>query len=134
MIVTIIVMIVQVSKGSSSDTSISIGSSDGASCGSLISLSPSKSAAKRRKLGIKYSHVVTGFLEDENHPAMAACDFEQFDQAIIEAVGPEQDDGPYILERHACARVFNLPASKAQELVPKIGRLAQKHGLTSAQG
>jgi hypothetical protein len=91
-------------------------------------------AAKRRKLGVKYPDVVGGFMQDEAHPAMAPCDFKEFDQTVVEAVGPEEDDGPYILERHACARVFNLPDSRVQELVPKIGKLAQKLGLTSAQG
>lgn len=90
-------------------------------------------AAKRRKLGVKYADVTGGFSQAEAHPAMADFDFQEFDQATIEKIGPEEDDGPYILERHACARVFNIPASRVQALLPKIGKLAQKHGLTSAE-
>lgn len=90
-------------------------------------------AVKRRKLGVKYADVTGGFSQVEAHPAMADFDFHEFEQAIVEAIGPEEDDGPYILERHLSARVFNMSASRTQELVPKIGRLAQKHGLTSAE-
>ena len=55
---------------------------------------------------MKYADVVNGFIKDEAHPAMAVFDFREFDRAVTKAVGPEEDDGPYILERHACARVF----------------------------
>ena len=89
-------------------------------------------ASKRRKLGVKYADVVRGFIENEAHPAMAEHDFEAFERSVEDAVGAEEIDGPYIIERCACARVFNLRADAPSSL-PLIGRLAQKHGLTSAQ-
>jgi hypothetical protein len=90
--------------------------------------------AKRRRLGVKYPDIAGSFMENESHPAMLEHDFSAFESDVVAAFGPEQDDGPYILERHACARVFHLPVSQVPALVSQIGDLARKHGLTSAQG
>jgi hypothetical protein len=91
-------------------------------------------AAKRRKLGVKYPDITRAFMEAESHAAMLEHDFAEFESAIITEVGPEMDDGPYILQRYGCARVFDLPFSQVPALVQKIGSLARMHGLTSAQG
>ena len=91
-------------------------------------------AAKRRKLGVKYADITRAFMETESHLAMLKHDFAEFDSAVVAEVGPVADDGPYILQRYDCARVFDLPFSEVPALVQKIGDLARKHGLTSAQG
>jgi hypothetical protein len=92
------------------------------------------SAAKRRKLGGKYENVTAAFADAGKHPAMAKHDFRAFEQAVFEHIGPEVTDGPYILERSTHARVFNLPFSQVDKLVPKLGMIARAHGLTSAEG
>jgi hypothetical protein len=89
--------------------------------------------AKRRKLRVKYAEVVAAFVKSESHLAMAKHDFKAFERALIVAAGPEVVDGPYIMYRSACARVIDMPFSEVPVLVPTIGRLTQKLGLTSAE-
>jgi hypothetical protein len=60
-------------------------------------------------------------------------DFARFDAALIAEVGPEEIDGPYLLELHPHARVVDLRPSRAAELIPRIGRLAQTCGLAAAE-
>lgn len=91
------------------------------------------SAVKRRKLKVKYGDITAAFAKDGRHPAMAQHDFRAFEEAVVAEIGPEVDDGPYILERSACARVFDMPFSQVDRLVPAIGELARAHGLTSAE-
>jgi len=88
--------------------------------------------AKRKKQGLKYDAVRSGFSGTGTHSAMASNDFATFDRALVTELGKEGVDGPYILWRHPNGRVVDLPHSKI-DLVPIIGRLAQKHGLTSAE-
>ncbi len=90
--------------------------------------------AKRRKAGVKYGDITAAFADEGSHPAMAEFDFTEFEAAIAAALGPEVVDGPYLLERYSCARVFNLPFSQVPVLVSKIGSIARNHGLTSAEG
>lgn len=89
--------------------------------------------AKRKKHRLRFADVVASFAQGGHHPAMAAHDFVEFDRRLVEALGPEVVDGPYILERHPCARVANLPASRAAALVPVVGGLAQSCGLNAAE-
>lgn len=91
------------------------------------------SAAKRRKLKVKYGDITSAFAKDGKHPAMAKHDFRAFEKDVVAEIGPQVTDGPYILERSACARVFNMPFSQVDKLVPLIGELARAHGLTSAE-
>ena len=88
---------------------------------------------RRRRLGVKYKDITTGFAEKGDHPAMRAFDFQDFEAAVVELVGPETVDGPYILEPYPKARCYNMPYSQALRLVPLIGTLARRFGLTSAE-
>ena len=63
---------------------------------------------------------------------MREFDFSEFEAAIEAHVGLQTDAGPYILERYRYARNYNIPDRTAETLVPKIGSLARKFGLTSA--
>jgi hypothetical protein len=91
-----------------------------------------RTPAERRKRAVKYDDVLVGFAKDGEHPAMLDWDFTAFESAVEAQVGPPTDDGPYILERYRCARVYNIPYSQMDVMVPKIGSLARKFGLTSA--
>lgn len=91
------------------------------------------SAAKRRKLGVKYEDVMAAFARDSGHAAMAKVDFEAFEADVVAKVGPEVVEGPYILERYACARLYDLPLSRVPALVIQLVGIARKHGLTSAE-
>jgi hypothetical protein len=91
------------------------------------------SASKRRKHGVKYPDIMRAFAESGDHPAMRDYDFAEFEAAVAGEVGPEEVDGLYLLERYPRARVFNLAHRDIQELVPKIGYLARRFGLTSAE-
>ena len=91
------------------------------------------SAAKRRKLGVRYGDITSAFAQSGTHPAMAEWDFRAFEHAVFAEIGPEVIDGPYLLERSPHARVFHLPFAQAAELVPKLGAIARAHALTSAE-
>ncbi|MFO0547079.1 MAG: hypothetical protein U0271_01760 [Polyangiaceae bacterium] len=91
------------------------------------------SAAKRRRLGVKYEDIMSAFAEAGAHPAMASHDFGAFERDVYARIGPNVVDGLYVLERSECARVFNLSLRQGDELVPRIGELARAHGLTSAE-
>jgi hypothetical protein len=91
------------------------------------------SAAKRRKLGLKVGDILAAFARDDAHPGMAPHDFTAFEEAVRAEIGPEKTDGPYILDRSACARTYNMPFSQEAALVPVIHRLARAHGLTTAE-
>ncbi len=92
------------------------------------------SAAKRHKLGLKMGDVTAAFCEEGDHAAFDDVDFAGFEAAVVQQIGPEVTDGPYLVERYPRARVYNLPNSQVPDLVMKIGLLARKHGLTSAEG
>jgi hypothetical protein len=91
------------------------------------------SAAKRRKLGVKYAEITAAFAEDSKHPAMAKHDFRPFEKAVFDQIGPAVTDGPYLLERSTYARVFNMPFRQVEKLVPRLTLIARAHGLTSAE-
>ena len=76
---------------------------------------------------------MAAFAESESHPAMRPHDFTAFVADIESTIGPATDGEPYILERYPCAVVYNMANSRVMELVPRIGDLARKHGLTSAE-
>lgn len=88
---------------------------------------------KRRKHKVKYPDVMAEFTESESHPAMREHDFTSFIADVESTVGPAVDGEPYILEQYPCAVVYNMAKSRVMELVPRIGDLARKHGLTSAE-
>jgi hypothetical protein len=88
------------------------------------------SSAKRRKLGVKYEDITAAFGRDHEHAAMAAHDFAAFEKDVLAEVGPLGIDRP---KRHPCALVFEVPSRQVPALVMKIGMLARKHGLTSAE-
>ena len=90
------------------------------------------SAAERRKKKIKYDDVMQSFAEDGAHPAMREFDFRPFEAAVIAGIGPESDDGPYILERYPRALNYSLPNSQVPHLVAQIGMIARRFGLTTA--
>jgi hypothetical protein len=89
--------------------------------------------AKRRKHKLKYPDVMAAFSGTESHPAMDVRDLSAFVADVESTVGPATDGEPYILERYPCAVVYNLAIIRVPELVPRIGDLAGKHGLTSAE-
>ena len=91
--------------------------------------------AKRRKHKLKLKHpdVMAAFSETESHPAMDTCDLSAFVSDVESTIGPAVDGEPYILERYQCAVVYNIANVRVLELVPRIGDLARKHGLTSAE-
>ena len=91
------------------------------------------SGPKRRKLHLKYEDVTSAFLTHREHAAMAPCDFQAFEQDVFARLGPPKVDGPYILERYPCARVFDMSYRQAPEWVPIIGAIARSHALTSAE-
>lgn len=91
-----------------------------------------RTSAERRKRAVTYDNVLAGFSQSGDHSAMGECDFTEFEAAVEAQVGPPTIDGPYILERYRCARVYNLPYSQVPGLAPKIGSLARKFRLTSA--
>ena len=90
-------------------------------------------SARRRRRGVKYADIMASFVEEGDHPAMREFDFTEFEAAVEAEIGPEQVDGPYILERYPRARVYNMPFSQAPRLVPLIGAIARRFGLTSAE-
>lgn len=90
------------------------------------------SAAERRKKKIKYDDVLAGFIEDGDHPAMRDFDFTEFEAAVVAKIGPQTDDGPYILERYPRALNFSLPNSQVPHLVTQIGMIARRFGLTTS--
>ena len=90
-------------------------------------------STKRRKLKTKYGDVMSAFAESESHPAMCEHDFSSFVADVDSTVGPSVDGEPYILEPYPCAIVYNMGYSRVEALVPVIGNLARKHGLTSAE-
>lgn len=92
-----------------------------------------ETAAARRKKKIKYDDVMAGFAADGDHPAMREFDFTAFEAAVEAKIGPETVDGPYILYRYARARNYDLPYSQVPQLVNRIGMIARRHGLTSAE-
>jgi hypothetical protein len=73
-------------------------------------------AAKRRKRGVKYADITRAFMKAESHAAMIQHEFAEFESAIITELGPETDDGPYILQRYGCALVFDLPVPRKPRL------------------
>ena len=91
-----------------------------------------RTPAERRRRGVTYEAVMAGFAQSGDHPAMGECDFLGFEAAVEALIGSPTDDGPYLLERYRRARVYNLSFRRVAELVPKIGGLARKFGLTSA--
>ena len=90
-------------------------------------------SSKRRKRGVKYADIMNGFAQSGDHPAMRDFDFAEFEAAVVQEVGPEEVDGPYLIERYPRARVFNLAHRDVPVLVPRIGYLARRFGLTSAE-
>lgn len=89
------------------------------------------SAAKRKKAGVTFDDVFRAICESGTHEAIAAHDFAPFEQAIVDALG-DGDDAPYTIERHERARVLRLAYDDETKLVPIIGSLARRFGLTSA--
>ena len=90
-------------------------------------------SAKRRRKELKYVDIMNEFAQSGDHLAMRSFDFSDFEAAVAKEVGPEEVDGPYVIERYPRARVFNLAHRDVAVLVPKIGHLARRFGLTSAE-
>lgn len=89
------------------------------------------SAAKRKKGGVTFADVHRAICESGNHPALGEVSFREFEAAVASTLG-KGPDAPYTLERYRCARVFRVALADEQRLVPRIGLLARKFGLTSA--
>src|SRR5262245_15342121 len=89
--------------------------------------------AKRKKLKIKFDEIKDIWADKGDHPCMAGFDFAKFEAAVIEKLGPEEVDGPYVLERYPRSLCFNLPFSQAPKLIPVIGTIARKFGLNAAE-
>ena len=92
-----------------------------------------QTAAERRKKKVKYGDVMVAFAEKGDHPAMREFDFAAFEAAVETEIGPEAEDGPYLLERYPRARNYCLSYSQVPHLVGRIGMLARRFGLTSAE-
>src|SRR5262245_27087594 len=89
--------------------------------------------AKRKKLKIKFSEIMDVWADKGDHPSMAEFDFGDFEAAIVEKIGPEKVDGPYVLDRYPRSLCYNMSFSQSRELIPLIGMTARKFGLTSAE-
>jgi hypothetical protein len=89
--------------------------------------------AKRKKQKIKFDEILRVWADTGDHPCMAPFDFTKFEAAVIEQIGPQEVDGPYILERFQRSICYNLPFSQAPKLIPLIGTIARKFGLNAAE-
>jgi hypothetical protein len=89
--------------------------------------------AKRRKQKTKFENIMAVWAETGDHACMGEFDFAKFESAVVAKLGPETVEGPYILERYPHSLCYNLPLSKAHELIPVIGNIARKFGLTAAE-
>lgn len=90
-------------------------------------------AAARRKARLAIDDVVTALVEHGRHPAVAPLAARAFLGAVARTVGVPGPDGPYLLEQHAAALVFDLPMASVPARVVQIGRLAQQHGLVAVE-
>jgi hypothetical protein len=89
--------------------------------------------AKRKKQKLKFDDVKNAWAETGDHLSMAAFDFAPFEAAVVAQLGPQTDDGPYILERYPRSRCYNLPLSQAHRFIPVIGAIARQFGLNAAE-
>ncbi len=89
------------------------------------------SAAKRKKAGVTFDAVYDGICKTGGHAALRAVDFAPFLRALAQALG-KGDDAPYVVDRFERALVIRVAYADEPKLVPRIGLLARKAGLTSA--
>jgi hypothetical protein len=89
--------------------------------------------AKRKKQKIKFDQIKDVWADTGDHPSMAVFDFAKFEAAVVEKVGPQKEDGAYILERYPKSICYNMPFSQASKLIPVIGTIARKFGLNAAE-
>jgi hypothetical protein len=94
---------------------------------------PCNSPAKRKKLKINFDEIKDVWADKGDHPSMAKFDFAAFEKAVVDRIGVEKEDGPYILERYPRSLCYNLPPSKAPNLISVIGSIARKFGLNAAE-
>ncbi|OWK43652.1 hypothetical protein [Fimbriiglobus ruber] len=88
---------------------------------------------KRRKYKLSFGAIGDIWAEKGDHPCMGDFETAEFEAAVVAALGPERDDGPYILERYPRSLCYNLPQGRREELISVIGGLARKFKLNAAE-
>jgi hypothetical protein len=88
------------------------------------------SHARRKKSGVSFAAVYDALCDTGTHPALASVDFKPFMKAVVLELG-DGDDAPYTVDRLRRALMFRVAYRDELRLVPKLGALARKLGLTS---
>jgi hypothetical protein len=90
-------------------------------------------AAKRKKVGLKFSDITAEFIATGLHPAIGDADIAGFRAALEVAFGTDELARPFVLEQYPRCAVVNYSESVRFDLVPKVANIGRRFGLNAAE-
>jgi len=91
------------------------------------------SPAKRKKVGLKFGDVTSGFVTSGDHPAIGDADIAGFRAALEAVFGADELARPFVLELHPKCAVVNYSGSDRFQLVPKVATIGKRFGLNASE-
>ncbi|MBX7104747.1 MAG: hypothetical protein K1X57_11745 [Gemmataceae bacterium] len=91
------------------------------------------SAAKRKKVGLKFGDITAQFMASGDHPAIGDADITGFRAALEAVFGADELARPFVLKLHPKCAVVNYSEAVRFELVPKVADIGRRFGLNASE-